>query len=360
MYRTLARGGVELYRVIMAELAEPSAEIRQFYAAAGVAQYGDKLVDEGFDTVANVLALDELGLQTLQSAVNMKTGHLATLRAKIGQEAPLGVPLRVVAAPLPAAAATPSPRWAAGKKVLEYTASAGDDIAAMASAFETKYKQQQYGNCMETYTNSKTLANLYEFIGRSTNAKPVNQPVFNCACSPTTIRLAGQYGQNAESHLTRKEHWQYYRHVSFGEPLKQVNMAAWLTFQAGNKKSMSHQNTSQYKRRRQVTDAKRIIADDFLGEEANKAPRPPQPTATTPPQAAATHAVPTQEVEGDDALSGNDAHLFGEEAVAEDPGGAATEGPIPAAAAATPLDEMAAWAAGLAPTGYVQAGNGSL
>ena len=373
------------------EATDPNAEIRLFYTAAGVAQYMDKLIDEGFDKVANILVLDELGLQTLQSAVNMKTGHLATLRAKIGQEAPLGAPLRAAAAPMPAAkvpAAEPAPPpcAAANKKAIEYAAAAGDDIAAMASVFETKYKQQQYGNCMETYTNSNTHVKLYEFLGRSTNSKPANQPVFKCACSPNVIRLAGQWGHNAESHLTRKEHWQYYRHVSFGEPLKQANVAAWLAFQAGNKKSMSHQNTSQYKKRRQATEARRAIADSFLAEDANKAPRPP---ATTTPLPAATHAVPAQDVD-----SGGDDYLFGEgEAMPAQPeaaptveavggaaeGGAAVEeapaagtapaqetaapeeeSPPPPPATRTPLDAMAAWAAALSPPGYVQAGNGSL
>ena len=38
--------------VIMAEeAAELNAEIRQFYTAVGVAQYSDKLLEEGFDMI---------------------------------------------------------------------------------------------------------------------------------------------------------------------------------------------------------------------------------------------------------------------------------------------------------------------
>ena len=47
------------------------------------------------------LTIDETGLQDLKAAAGMKPGHLAALRAKIGQEAPLGAPLRAAAAPLP-------------------------------------------------------------------------------------------------------------------------------------------------------------------------------------------------------------------------------------------------------------------
>ena len=42
------------------------ADVRAFLAEAGVVQYTDALVAAGFDSLPNVLALDELGLQDLK------------------------------------------------------------------------------------------------------------------------------------------------------------------------------------------------------------------------------------------------------------------------------------------------------
>ena len=83
------------------------------------------------------------GLQDLKAAAGMKPGHLAALRAKIGQEAPLGAPLRAAAAPLPitpTAAAAPActSQPARVREANMYVPAAGDDIAAMARRFETK------------------------------------------------------------------------------------------------------------------------------------------------------------------------------------------------------------------------------
>ena len=84
-----------------ADVGTDADTIRRFFAAAGVAQYTDKLIDEGFDSLSTLLTIDETGLQDLKAAAGMKPGHLAALRAKIGQETPQGAPLRAAAAPLP-------------------------------------------------------------------------------------------------------------------------------------------------------------------------------------------------------------------------------------------------------------------
>ena len=86
-------------------LATMDAEIRSFYAAAGVEQYADQLIEDGFDSLSNLLTLDESGLSDLKTAVTMKSSHLASLRAKIAMTAPPGAPLHTVPLPLAAAAA---------------------------------------------------------------------------------------------------------------------------------------------------------------------------------------------------------------------------------------------------------------
>ena len=177
-----------------ADVGTDADTIRRFFAAAGVAQYTDKLIDEGFDSLSTLLTIDETGLQDLKAAAGMKPGHLAALRAKIGQEAPLGAPLRAAAAPLPitpTAAAAPActSQPARVREANTYVPAAGDHIAAMARKFETKYSQDKYGNCMDTYTNSKDNTKLYDFIGKSTNSVPVGQPVYRCACTPTVVYI---------------------------------------------------------------------------------------------------------------------------------------------------------------------------
>ena len=67
-----------------ADVGTDADTIRRFFAAAGVAQYTDKLIDEGFDSLSTLLTIDETGLQDLKAAAGMKPGHLAALRAKIG------------------------------------------------------------------------------------------------------------------------------------------------------------------------------------------------------------------------------------------------------------------------------------
>ena len=51
----------------MAAAAASEAGIRAFYEAAAVAQYADALVAAGYDSVTNVLRLDEPGLRAADS-----------------------------------------------------------------------------------------------------------------------------------------------------------------------------------------------------------------------------------------------------------------------------------------------------
>ena len=62
-----------------ADVGTDADTIRRFFAAAGVAQYTDKLIDEGFDSLSTLLTIDETGLQDLKAAAGMKPGHLAAL-----------------------------------------------------------------------------------------------------------------------------------------------------------------------------------------------------------------------------------------------------------------------------------------
>ena len=73
--------------------ADTNADIKAFLKAAGVEQYTDKLLEEGFDSLSTMLLLDEAGLQDLKAAVNMKAGHLAALRTSISRKSPPGAPL---------------------------------------------------------------------------------------------------------------------------------------------------------------------------------------------------------------------------------------------------------------------------
>ena len=84
-----------------------AADVCAFLAEAGVAQYADALVAAGYDSLPNVLALDELGLQDLKAAVNMLPGHFGFLRARINRGTTTAAP--PPAAPPPAAAARPVP-----------------------------------------------------------------------------------------------------------------------------------------------------------------------------------------------------------------------------------------------------------
>ena len=84
------------------------SDITLFYKDAGVEQYSSLLVEQGFDSLPTLLSMNEAGLQDLKTAVNMKPGHLAALRAKIGREAPAGAPLREAEAQATAPAA-PAP-----------------------------------------------------------------------------------------------------------------------------------------------------------------------------------------------------------------------------------------------------------
>ena len=83
------------------------ADVRALLAEAGVAQYADALVAAGYDSLPNVLALDEAGLQDLKLAVNMLPGHFGFLRARIRSTTTAAPP--PPAAPPPAAAAGPVP-----------------------------------------------------------------------------------------------------------------------------------------------------------------------------------------------------------------------------------------------------------
>ena len=73
-------------------MAEAEADLRAFFEAAGIAQYADALIEAGYDSLVNVRALDEAGLQDLKAAVSMKTGHLAFLRTKIASSATTSAP----------------------------------------------------------------------------------------------------------------------------------------------------------------------------------------------------------------------------------------------------------------------------
>ena len=374
----------------MAQVAtddDADAEIRNFYAAAGIVQYSDTLIEEGFDSLSNLLALDGAGLEALKSAVNMKTGHFANLRAKISKQVALGT--AGAAAGAPAGAPAGAQPTNARKTMVTYVPAAPEEIAAMCSQFETKFSQNKYGNTMTTYTNSKNQAKLYYFLGKSINGTPAGQPVFICACTPDKARLAGATYQNAHTHLTDKGHFKYWRHVCFGDPPKELNTEAWLAFQAGNKTSDRHMRTSQFKRRKTIVDAKRGFAQT-LNNDSPVAP-PPQFPHTTAPPPAATHTVPHQEPDDDlfgereaqgaaaaqpeteavptaEAVGRAEAPQVApeaapaEEAAAEEAAAPAEEAATtpPVAATRTPLDAMSAWAVALAPPGYVNAGNGSL
>ena len=52
------------------DIADSRAEILAFYKAAGLEQYSKKLVDEGYDLLSNLLALNEVALQELKVAVS--------------------------------------------------------------------------------------------------------------------------------------------------------------------------------------------------------------------------------------------------------------------------------------------------
>ena len=141
------------------------SDITLFYKDAGVEQYSSLLVEQGFDSLPTLLSMNEAGLQDLKTAVNMKPGHLAALRAKIGREAPAGAPLREAEAQATAPAApAPEPTLAPAARPVQhpYVPAAGDAIAAMALKFESKYSQDRYGNCMETYTSAKDGSKLNE------------------------------------------------------------------------------------------------------------------------------------------------------------------------------------------------------
>ena len=45
--------------------ADSESDIRAFYSSAGLEEYVEMLVDEGFDSLSNLLSLDETGLQEL-------------------------------------------------------------------------------------------------------------------------------------------------------------------------------------------------------------------------------------------------------------------------------------------------------
>ena len=152
-------------------MAEAEADLRAFFEAAGIAQYADALIEAGYDSLLNVRALDEAGLQELKAAVSMKTGHLAFLRTKIASSATTSAPPKM-AAPTAATAAPAAAQQAAKKRpprqVVQYIPASGEEQAAMHSKFEVKYSLPKYGNTLDTYTSPKNGQVLCTFIGTST------------------------------------------------------------------------------------------------------------------------------------------------------------------------------------------------
>ena len=78
--------------------------------------------------------MNEAGLQDLKTAVNMKPGHLAALRATIGREAPAGAPLREAEAQATAPAApAPEPTLAPAARPVQHPYVPAAGLRAMQS-----------------------------------------------------------------------------------------------------------------------------------------------------------------------------------------------------------------------------------
>ena len=215
-----------------AEVYATPATVQDFLAQHTLSQYADAFIEEGWDSLAQLLSLSEVNLQVLITDTKMKSGHATRLRTALEEvrwahAAPsgYGVPAGQQLPPLPwpphqqPPPQQPPPQQPPPQQPSEPAAGVPpteETLGALQQHFYEKLVsvgplgEPKHGTIVQTYNNPMEPGEVYIKLALQGN-------LFYCCCCPWPpgsvdgARAAGNSYSNIWSHMGSRAHWERHR-----------------------------------------------------------------------------------------------------------------------------------------------------